>query len=107
MEKYGTPGQITDDNTVRRMLFAWWITKVTGTHSEYVTLICFALQKWLHERASILRYTYIASLVKNIRIYYLQRGLFLFFVILTWRMAELATMLRSHEECNPSPGIEV
>ena len=107
MGKNGTPRQATDDNTTRRMLFAWWITKVTDTHSEYVTLISFLLQQWLQERASMLCYTYIACLVKNIRIYYLQRGLFLFFVILTWRMAELATMLRSPEKCNPSPGIEV
>ena len=107
MEECGTPRQVTDGNTIRHTLFAWWITKVTGTHSEYVTLISFTLQQWLHERASILRYTYIACLVKNIRIYYLQRGLFLFFVILTWRLAELATMLRSPEKCNPSPGIEV
>jgi len=107
VEECGTLRQVTDDSTIRRMLFAWWITKVTGTHSEYVTLISFPLQQWLHERVSMLRYTYIACLIKNIRMYYLQRGLFLFFVILTWRMAELATVLRSLEKCNPSPGIEV
>ena len=35
----------------------------TDTHSDYVTLIVFPLQQWLHERASTLRYTYIACLV--------------------------------------------
>ena len=40
-----------------------WITKATGTHSEYVIFIAFPLQKWLHERASMLPYTYIACLV--------------------------------------------
>ena len=35
----------------------------THTHSEYVMLIAFPLQQWRHERASILRYMYIACLV--------------------------------------------
>jgi hypothetical protein len=29
----------------------------TDTHSEYVILITFPQQQWLHERPSILRYT--------------------------------------------------
>ena len=34
------------------------------THKEkYVTLTAFLLQQWLRERASVLRYTYIACLV--------------------------------------------
>jgi hypothetical protein len=48
---------------MRRMRFACWITKATDTHSEYVILIAFSLQQWLRERASMLRYTYIACLV--------------------------------------------
>jgi len=40
------------------MRIAWWIPKTTDTHSEYVIRI-FPLQKWLHERLSMLRYTYI------------------------------------------------
>jgi hypothetical protein len=41
-----------------------WITKATDTHSEYVIPIAFPRQKWLRERASVLRlYTYIACLV--------------------------------------------
>jgi hypothetical protein len=32
-EKYGTAGQATDDNIIRRMRFACWITKATDTHS--------------------------------------------------------------------------
>jgi hypothetical protein len=31
--------------------------------SEYVILIAFPLQQWLNQRASMLRYTYIACLV--------------------------------------------
>jgi len=30
------------------------ITKTKNTHLEYVTIIAFALQQWLHERASML-----------------------------------------------------
>jgi hypothetical protein len=36
---------------------------VTDTHSEYVILRALPRQQWLRERASILRYTYIASIV--------------------------------------------
>ena len=45
------------------MLIAHYITKARNTHSEYVTLIAFPLKQWLHERASMLRYTHIARLV--------------------------------------------
>jgi hypothetical protein len=56
--KYCTARQATDDNIIRRMRFACWITKATDTHSEYVILIAFQRQQWLRER-----YTYIACLV--------------------------------------------
>jgi len=36
--------------------------EATNTRSEYVILIAFPQQQWLQERASILRYTYIAIL---------------------------------------------
>jgi hypothetical protein len=39
VEKYGRFGQATDDNIIRRMRFACWITKATDTHSEYVILL--------------------------------------------------------------------
>ena len=59
MEKYcrarGRPQMI-----IWRMRVACWITKATDIHSEYVILTAFPLQQWLHERASIYRYTYIA-----------------------------------------------
>jgi hypothetical protein len=44
------------------MRIACWISKATNTHSEYVILIAFLLQHWFHERAQILRYTFIACL---------------------------------------------
>jgi hypothetical protein len=37
-----------------RIRIAWWITKVTDTHSEYVILIGFPLQQWLRESSSML-----------------------------------------------------
>jgi hypothetical protein len=48
--------------TIWRMRISYWITKATDTHSEYVIIIAFPLQQWLHERVSMLLYTYIACL---------------------------------------------
>jgi hypothetical protein len=45
------------------MRIARWITKVTETHSEYKICIAFPLQQWLHEGASLLRFTYTVCLV--------------------------------------------
>jgi hypothetical protein len=56
VEKYGTAGQATDDNIIRRMRFAWWITKATDPHSEHTYIIIIAFpQQWLRERASMLQ----------------------------------------------------
>jgi hypothetical protein len=60
VEKYGRARQDTDDNIIRRMRFACWISKATDTHSENVIRIAFPLQQWLRERASVLLYTYSA-----------------------------------------------
>jgi len=49
--------------TIWHMRIACWIPKATNTHSGCVMLIAFPLQQWLQERASILRFTYIACLV--------------------------------------------
>jgi len=51
------------------MRIACWIPKVTNIHSGYVIFIAFPLQKWLHERALMLCYTYIANIVIYIYIY--------------------------------------
>jgi len=61
--KYGTAGYGHSDDITRRMRFAWWPTEATKTHSEYVILFNFLLQRWLQECASVLRYTCIACLV--------------------------------------------
>jgi hypothetical protein len=49
--------------TIWRMRIACWIHNSTNIHSECVILTAFPLQQWLHERASMLRYTHIACLV--------------------------------------------
>jgi len=49
--------------TIWRMRIKCWISNATNTFSEYVILIAFPLQHWLHERTSLLRYTCIAFLV--------------------------------------------
>jgi hypothetical protein len=62
-KKYGTAGQATDGNIIRRMRFACWLRKVPPhththththihTHSAYVTLIAFQQQQRSRERAS-------------------------------------------------------
>ena len=45
------------------MHIAFWALKSTNAHSECVIVIALPLQQWLHERASMLRYTYPAGLV--------------------------------------------
>jgi hypothetical protein len=49
--------------TIWRMRLACCITKATNTRSEYVILIAFPQEQWSYERASILRYTYVACLL--------------------------------------------
>jgi hypothetical protein len=66
VEKFGRARQATDDNIIRRMRFACWITKATDTHTEYAILIAFPRQQWLCESVSVLRYAYLACLVKSI-----------------------------------------
>jgi hypothetical protein len=44
-------------------LIACWTRKATNAHSECVILIAFPLQQWLHERATMLRFTYADCLV--------------------------------------------
>jgi hypothetical protein len=61
VEKYYTAGQATEDDTAHDI--ARWMPNATNTHPEYVILIAFPQQQWLHEHASVLRYTYCACLV--------------------------------------------
>jgi len=43
--------------TVWRMRIAYWIPKAINTQSDYVIFTALPLQKWLRERALVLRYT--------------------------------------------------
>jgi hypothetical protein len=49
--------------TIWHMRIACCARKATDTHSEYLYLLLFTLQKYLHERASLLRYMEIACVV--------------------------------------------
>ena len=51
--------------TTWRMRFECWIPNATDRHSEYVILIAFPLKQWLNESTSLVRYTYIASIVEG------------------------------------------
>jgi hypothetical protein len=61
VDKYFRARQATDDNMLMRI--ACWINKATNTHTGYVIFTAFPPQQRLHERTSLLRYTYIASRV--------------------------------------------
>ena len=63
-EKVCIHGEDTDENIIWRMRIACWITKDTDTHSEYVTMV-FHGKNCSCESASVLRYTYIACLVRS------------------------------------------
>jgi hypothetical protein len=54
MENYGTARAATDDSIIQRMRLAFWITKATDTHLDYIVLIAFLRQQWFHERTSLL-----------------------------------------------------
>jgi hypothetical protein len=48
--------------TIWRTHIVWWMPMATIKLTGCVILIAFPLQKWLHKRASLLCYTYIACL---------------------------------------------
>ena len=54
--------------TIWRMHISCWLSKATNTHSQNVIYTAFPLLLWLHERASILRYTYVACLVQYLAV---------------------------------------
>ena len=71
---HNTVGRDRPTFTIWRTLIACWISikrkkekkkknTHTHTHTGCVILLVFPLQQWVHERASMLRYTYIACLV--------------------------------------------
>ena len=60
--------------TIWRMRFTWCMPKAKISPSKYVTFIAFQKPQRLHERTSVLRYTYIACLFHNQKCVCLLRG---------------------------------
>jgi hypothetical protein len=60
VEKYSTAG---GPQMTWRMRIACCIPNAKNAHSEYVMYITFPVQRRLHERVLMIRYTYIAFLV--------------------------------------------
>jgi hypothetical protein len=52
--------------TTWRMRISCRIQKTTSPHSEYIILMAFPPQQWLHERALVLSYTYIVCIMNFI-----------------------------------------
>jgi hypothetical protein len=63
VEKFSTATKAIDDNITQCMRLTCRITEAADTHSEYVINIPLPRQQRLSERASVLRYTNIASVV--------------------------------------------
>ena len=49
-KRYCRSEQASDESITPFKRIAFWITKATNTHSEYVVLIGVPLQQWLHDR---------------------------------------------------------
>jgi hypothetical protein len=64
VQTYGTAGQATDGNVIRRLPFECWITKVISTNSVYVILTAWQRGKMVTwTRLNIYAYMCVASLV--------------------------------------------
>jgi len=57
--------------TIWPMRVACWVSKATKTHPEYLILTAFPPQKWLQERASMIRCTYIVCLAAYNMFFYI------------------------------------
>jgi hypothetical protein len=63
VEKYGRARQAADNNVIRCMHTACWITRATDTHSDYLILIACTWRQGLCNHTSVLHYTYIACFI--------------------------------------------
>jgi len=54
--------------TIMCMRIACWIRKATHKHSEYVIIIAFQWQQWLHKRVPVLRYIYTLPVLLKIQV---------------------------------------
>jgi len=64
VEKNCRAGQATDDNMAHAHCM---LDALVYKHTLRIRNTAFPLQQWSHERTSMLRYTYIACIVWNIR----------------------------------------
>jgi len=62
VEKYSSDGQATDD-IMAHVHFTLSTLGYKHTLSEYIIVIGFLLQQWLHQHASMLRYAYVVYLL--------------------------------------------
>ena len=62
VEKHFRAGQATDHNTAHAHCL---LNKRLQAQSEYVIIVAFPLQQWLHERASMLRYSALSVLLNS------------------------------------------
>jgi hypothetical protein len=61
-----TVGRGRQQMTIWRMRFAYCKSMATNKHLEYVILIAFPLQKYLHKRASMLWYNTLPLLLNTV-----------------------------------------
>jgi hypothetical protein len=52
--------------TIRLIRISRWLPKTKNMHLVYVILTAVPLKRWLHDRTSLLRYTYIACPVRTL-----------------------------------------
>ena len=57
VEKYGRAKHVTDENIIKRMRFACWITKDTHTYKYFILSAC-PRHQWIRKGAWIVRYTH-------------------------------------------------
>jgi hypothetical protein len=62
--------QDKDDNILQHMRIAYLLTKAKDRHLEYVLIITFPLQQWVHDKASNLLCMYIVGFIKILIISY-------------------------------------
>lgn len=63
MENRGKARHATDDDIIQRMHIAWWMTKATDTHSEYLIFIALHGYNDFADAPKYYVYMYVACFV--------------------------------------------
>ena len=63
VDKCGRAGQVTDNNIIWRMRIAYWVTKATDIHSEYVIRVFFSVATMMKRTRPNVTFSYVAWLV--------------------------------------------